>query len=797
MTTSPHDAVATPRFRLLTLGTLRLLSTAEETILGEHGHHRRRLALLAVVAAAGDRGRSRDQLLGLFWPDVSQSRARHSLEQLIYAVRTSLDGPVFAGTNPLVLNTAFVSSDIADYLHALAGEDRERAVELYAGPFLDGFYLDNAPDFQQWLDSERARIEASYSAALDGLAKSAHASGDAAAAVRWRQKLVELDPVSSKHATGLIQALMDAGDHPAALKYAEHYEALVAQELGTTAGPAVTALVAQLRERVRSGSVPAPMNLRESGASPDVESPVPDVREVRIAVPHSATGKPAAQDATRMKQPGGEGVPRRWGLYAVAVLLLLAVAFAAMKSREPATASEDAAARASLAVLPLQNLSGDTRDAALVDGLTEELIGVLARIEGLRVVARTSAFAFRGTSLDVRGIADSLRVSNVIEGSVQRNGDRLRVQVRLIDARDGSTRWAETYDRNLSDIFVVQSDIATAVAGELNLRLASDMARLGRPGAVNIAAYELTLRGNDPALLRSDTTVVRGLEYFQQAVAIDSTYAPAYAGMSRMYLRLRWTDLLPISSREKYERARDAALKAIALDPSLADAHASVGLMRLASGEVPAGITALKQAVALDPGHSRIREWLSFGYSISERPAEALAETMRAVENDPLSATAHAEAGRALCLNGQVAEGLARLNTLDAIRPPLARVTMYKAMCHGVNRDWQAASEILPRADPRIGAALLGHTMARVGKKDSAQAILGELTRRWERTRDAAFLIAIIHAGFGDHDKAFEWLNRSIDEASISPQLMAPFFDDMKADPRYAQFLRRLGIQKR
>jgi TolB-like protein/Flp pilus assembly protein TadD len=448
-------------------------------------------------------------------------------------------------------------------------------------------------------------------------------------------------------------------------------------------------------------------------------------------------------------------------------------------------------------VLPLANLSGEARDAALVDGLTEELIGVLARIEGLQVVARTSAFAFRGTSLDVRSIADSLHVSNVLEGGVQRIGDRLRVQVRLIDARDGSTRWSETYDRELRDVFVVQSDIATAVARELNLRLASDMGTISRPRAVNIAAYELVLRGNDPSLLRNDSAVVRGLEYFQHAAAIDSTYAAAFAGMSRMYLRLRWTDLLPISSREKYELARDAALKAISLDPSLADAHASVGLIHLASGKVPEGLTALKRAVALDPGHSRIREWLSFGYSITGRHAEALAETLRAVENDPLSPSANAEVGRALCLNGQITEGLARLNTLDALQPPLARAVMYKAMCHGMSGDWETASAILPRGDPRIGAALAGHVMARVGKKDSAQAVLDDLTRRWERTRDGAFLIAIVYAGFGDREQTFEWLNRSIDEASLSPQLMFPFFDDMTADPRFEQFRRRLGIQNR
>ncbi|MGI9044868.1 MAG: AfsR/SARP family transcriptional regulator, partial [Gemmatimonadaceae bacterium] len=255
MTTTSDPALSTPRFRLQTFGTIRLVGAADETVLGDHGHQRRRLALLAVLAASGERGRSRDQLLGLFWPDVSQSRARHSLEQLLYAIRTSLDASVFAGMNPVRLNAAFVSSDIADFADALVDEKLEAAVEMYRGPFLEGFYLSDAPEFEQWLDAERARIERSYTETLERLAKDAEDAGDFAASSRWLRKLIDTDPVSSRHATGLIRALMNAGDHASALKYAERYEAIVAQELGTSVGPAVAELVAEVRARAKTESV--------------------------------------------------------------------------------------------------------------------------------------------------------------------------------------------------------------------------------------------------------------------------------------------------------------------------------------------------------------------------------------------------------------------------------------------------------------------------------------------------------------------------------------------------------------
>ncbi len=832
MTTTSGETLAAPRFRLQTLGTLRLVGSADDTVLGDHGHQRRRLALLAVLAASGERGRSRDQLLGLFWPDVSQPRARHSLEQLLYAIRTSLDGSVFTGVNPLRLNAAFISSDIGDFADALARGELEAAVELYRGPFLEGFYLSDEPEFEQWMDVERGGIERSYTEALERLAKSAEDAKDSAAAARWLQKLIDTDPISSKHAIDLIRALMNAGDHAAALRYAERYEAIVAQELGMSVGPAVAGLVAEVRARAKTesvvvrGAAPPPKPRRASGstmpATPEhdplepgdaagaaagaaAEAPVSG--EATAAAPPapengSASESPAHPIAKPLAQRGEPLMPRlgarrrRASLYGIAALALAALVVAAwwLQPRAADGPAPPAMADASIAVLPLVNLSGDSRDVALVDGLSEELIGVLAKIDRLRVVARTSAFVFKNSAMDVRQIADSLRVSNILEGGVQRVGQRIRVQVRLVDALDGSTRWSEKYDRSLKDIFLVQSEIAGAVARELDLRLGGrTVDALRRAPTQNIAAYELYLRGNDPVLLRSDSTALLGVEYFRQAIALDSTYAAAYAGLARMYLRLRQSGSAG-SARELHALAKEAALKAVALDDSLAEAHATVGAMLMVGYDLTAAEKELKLAVAIDPSRSRTREWLAMLYIWTQRPADALAEANRAVENDPLSPSAHAEVARALCANRQYSDGLARLKRVEAVQPPLIRASLYAGLCHGMKQDWPEAVAALRQSGGRQNRGFLGHALARAGQRQQALSILANLTNQWERTKRGAFEVAIVHAGLGNRAQAFEWLNRSIDDFSLSPPIMLPLFDELHADPRFERFRRRLGL---
>ncbi|MDQ2932208.1 MAG: hypothetical protein M3Y05_15510 [Gemmatimonadota bacterium] len=686
-----------------------------------------------MLAASGDDGRSRDKLLGLFWPEVPQARARHSLGQMLYAIRMSLDKDVFTGVDPIRLNADLLGSDVGDFTDALAVGDLEAAVERYGGSFLDGFYLSDAPEFERWLDAERTRVERSYTDALERLAKRAEGANDSAAGARWRQKLIETDPLSSKHAIGLIRALVDSGDHASALKYAERYEAILGQELGTSVGHAVAELVAEVRAREKTESVVTHAAVRAQETQRPANSPEPTAREHGDAG-QSDPARVAVRPTTGRRILRRSMAPR-YGVtaFALAALAVLVVVGSWLRPRA-APAHGSAVATSSIAVLPLANVGGDPRDAALVDGLTEELMGVISRIHRLRVVARTSAFVFRNSGLDVRRIADSLRVANILEGSVQRVGESVRVQVRLVDARDGSTRWSETYDRELKDIFAVQSEIATAVAEQLDLQIGTEGVVPRRRPPQNLAAYELDLRGSDPALLRSDSGARVGVQYFRQAIALDPTYASAYARLARMYLRLLIGLRAGTSSRELYAFAENAARRGVALDDSSAETHAALGEMLMARYDLAGAKRELTRAAAIDPSDSRTRRSLATLDYWIRRPADALVEADRAVENDPLSTSANAELARALCANNESAQGLARLKRVEAVRPALLRIPLYTGLCRAMQQGWTAAVAAMRQSREYRGRGFLGYALARAGERQQAVAILTDLIDHSEST---------------------------------------------------------------
>ncbi|MGH7608252.1 MAG: protein kinase domain-containing protein, partial [Gemmatimonadales bacterium] len=344
--------------------------------------------------------------------------------------------------------------------------------------------------------------------------------------------------------------------------------------------------------------------------------------------------------------------------YSLAALGLAASAWAARSLRHDPAAAAPVASAPSIAVLPLSNLSPDARDAALADGMTEELIAILSQGGRLRVVASTSVRALRNRQLEVRQIADSLRVSHLLEGALQKIGSKLRMQVRLVDARDGSTRWSATYDREIGDIFAVQDEIARAVVGELDVRLAAGSG----PGAgrrrhtPSIAAYEWYLRGRAPALLRSASGRRQGIESLQRAIAADSNFAAAYAGLVWLYNNEAGSS--PGNHREWFDRAEQAARKAVALDETLADGHSALGWSHIAHGDLTAAAAEFKRAIALEPAVHRGYEGLGRVYMLAGRPAEQLAAARRGLDIDPYSHSAVREVALALNMNGRCDETL-------------------------------------------------------------------------------------------------------------------------------------------
>jgi TolB-like protein len=487
--------------------------------------------------------------------------------------------------------------------------------------------------------------------------------------------------------------------------------------------------------------------------------------------------------------PAGAGRTVRRRLVAIglgAVLLSGAAVGARYLERDRSGVPAGVTPAPALAVLPLANLSPEAADAALAEGMTEELIAVLSQGGRLRVVASTSVRALRDRKLEVRQIAESLRVPHVLEGAFQKIGSKVRMQVRLVDAEDGSTRWSETYDREIGDIFAIQDDVARAVANELGAQLARDgtVPSTHQRFVPSVAAYELYLHGKDNALVRSSEGRRQGIDYLQRAIALDSNFAAAHAALVWLYLNEAGD--APGSHLAWFRRGEAEALKAIALDPSLADAYSALGWARLIL-DLPAAEGALKRAVAIDPAVHRGYEGLARFYMFARRPAEQLAAAERGLALDPFSVAALREMALALSTNNRCDEALELLRPLKDLTPPAAVAGVNRGQCFARKQMWpEAIAELrwAREAGARAALGLEGYVLAREGRRDEAQAILSDLLAGRKQSH-GAFGVALVYAGLRDYDRAFAWLEKASREGSIRVYLMDPLFEDLQRDPRF------------
>jgi TolB-like protein/DNA-binding SARP family transcriptional activator len=754
----------------------------------------KRLALLVHLAVAHRDGFARrDTLVGLFWPNLDGAHARSALRQALTFLRRTLSDDILVsrGSEEIGVSATALETDVVLFDRACASGDFAAALQLYKGDLLDGLFVtDIAPELERWIEDERARLRHRAADIVWRLVTRCEAEGNVELAVEYARRGVALAPHDESGLRRLMTLLDRTADLDGAVGAYETFARRLANDLEVDPALETTALMMRVRSRIGG----PPVKTKTEGIALLASPPRPPRPRV-----HAASVQAGGMAVEQLPAP--RSPRRRSAPYAIgAVVIVLMIATAAWL-RATLSAPPRPPGQGSIAVLPLTNVGADQQDAALADGLSEELIAVLAKIPNLRVIGRTSAFAFKNSNAGVRRIADSLGVSNLLEGSVQKIGSQLRVQVRLVDARDGSTRWSETYDREFKHIFTVQSDIAGAVARELDLRLGdSTLARIKRSSTRNIAAYELYARGNDPALLRSDSGARAGLEYFRQAVALDPNYAAAYAGLARMYLRIGVGDDRELSLAGRLALAEQAALKAVALDSSSGEAHATLGLVRRNNFELRSAEAELKRAVALEPTSARFREWLVLLYVSTERPAEALVEARRALQLDPLSPTANAEVAHALLASDRCDEALAQLEKLRSLRPPLLRAGSIAAECYVRKQMWpQAIAEmqrISVNAGPR-GQALFAYVLGRAGRTEEARRILAALLDRSRRIHGGSFDVASAYAGLGENDQALTWLNKALDDRSFGFEWPHVVLDSLRQDARFERIRQRAGLQRR
>jgi len=459
----------------------------------------------------------------------------------------------------------------------------------------------------------------------------------------------------------------------------------------------------------------------------------------------------------------------------------------------------------SVAVLPFANAVGDPSLEYVSDGITEGVIDRLSGLTNLRVISRTSAFHYKGVDFDPQKVAKDLGVEALVTGRVTQHGDDLSVSTELVDAREDRQLWGEQYNRKLSEIHTLQQEIATAITGKLRLELSSeDKTRLAKTHSSNPQAYQLYLKGLYYANKASAEGLKQSAEYFQQSVEHDSANASAYAGLAQSYADLATfgyaapADVLP--------KAMEAAGKALALDDSLADAHAALGYAKFAYNmDWHAAETELKRAIELNSGS--VNAHYDYGQYLSTqgRFEESIAEGHRAQELDPVSPRIIGTIGYYYQAAGRYVDSAAQFKKaleLDPTSPWLHSMLWWSYARQGAYEQAIKEHEKLgaetwrPTAENQFFAAGLGWIYGLAGRRSDALKVLGQLHELEKHSFVDPYNNAVIYAGLDDRDRAFVELDRAFSSQSNSAPFLKsdPFWNTMKADPRYAALLRRVGL---
>jgi serine/threonine-protein kinase len=454
-----------------------------------------------------------------------------------------------------------------------------------------------------------------------------------------------------------------------------------------------------------------------------------------------------------------------------------------------------------IAVLPFVNSSADPENEYFSDGMTDELITALTKVEGLRVASRTSVFALKNVKEDVRAIGARLKVSAVLEGTVRKAGNRLRITVQLTNVADGRALWSERYDREMADVFAIQDEIAGTIVRTLRSTLLGD---LGDPTPVryteNVRAYSLYLKGRFWWNRRTQADIAEGIRYFEQAIAEDPGYALAYTGLADSYaLDLDYRGAPVV---EGMERARTEAKKAIELDETLAEAHTSLGWVTfIYDWDWPGAEREFSRAIQLNPRYSTARQWYAWFLAAMGRFEEGLAEARAAIELDPASVSIRRSLGWLQYYAHQDEAALDNLKRALAMNPTAEethRLLGLVYMQQGLYDEAEAAfKEALANTESGAMAfAGLGYVAARRGRMVEARGILDELHERARTRYISPVAFTGLYVTLGEHDQAFEWLEKAYQERRgwLAYLNIEPLLEGIRPDPRFQRLVERMRL---
>ena len=454
---------------------------------------------------------------------------------------------------------------------------------------------------------------------------------------------------------------------------------------------------------------------------------------------------------------------------------------------------------ASIAVLPLKNLSGDPQQAFFVDGMTEALTSSLAQIRSLKVIARTSSEQYKESKKPLREIARDLDVDSVVEGSITRVGNRIRVEARLIQPESQTQLWAKSFERDVGDVLALQGEIAEAIARQIEAKLTTDeRSRLGATRPIDPKAYEAYLLGRFSLDQGTEESLKSALEQFTKALQIQPDYAAAHAALASYYAILPFYSSL--SPAEVFPKARAEAEKSLEIDESLAEAHASLAYIRAYyEWDWQKAEHEFRRALGLRPSYADAHFSFSRFLAAAGRMDEAIAEIRRAQELDPRSVPLKANTALLFYFSGRYDEALDQLFEVRKLDPNLPLAHWGIGLTYEQKGQREKAIESLRKATSLSKSlnlqSSLGHAYALFGKRAEAQAILDMLRERSRQSYVPSYFSALIYAGLGDKDHAFEWLERAFQERStvLAYLRLDPRLAPLRSDPRFAELLRRIG----
>jgi len=785
--------------RLQTLGTVELRDVDGCEILSVLAQPKR-LALLVYLAIARPAGfHRRDVLLAMFWPETSGERGRAALSQALYFLRRSLGPGVIEtrGNEEIGVDHARLWCDAVAFREARDRDASGEAMDLYRGDLMPGFHLPEAREWGEWLDTERRALRGRAAEAAWSLGEAAAEAGDAVEAVAWGRRAAELAPADEGQLRRLITLLDRVGDRAAALSVYEQTAERFAEAYGIRPSPETDALAAALRSPASEGAT-------EEGESRDRDSGA--LLHAPNGVGGTAPGPAsvaAGHAVARVEAPRGwlRAGPRG-ALVAAVVVTLIAVVFLA-RSVIPVPGSADDPSNTgvggplTVAVLPFDDFTPGPDDRYLADGTTEEVIARLSKLGGLRVTARTSVTPYRGTSKDTGTIGAELGVGSLVLGSVRTADERVRITVSAVEVESGTTLWTRQFEDDMTNLLDLQGRVAEAVATALGVRIRGhERLRLTRRGTENHEAHRLYLLGRE-SLARSEPEGFRSAaEYLTRAVGEDPGYAGAWASLADAYDHLAGMNLMP--AQEAYPLSRQAARRALDLDPESARAHAALAMtLSYYYWDSNRAEDHFRRAITLDPSLARAHRTYAGHLRNLGRFDEARARARTAVELDPLDVYANLELVIIAYVSGRPDEAIAEARHLAGRGPEYRYAWFTAALAYAIQERFDDALVALDAADPaealRDPLALRGYVHASRGEVAPARQILSALE---ESGAGFEFGRALVHLGLGETDRSLDLLEEAAVRRDWRLRLLGvePLFRPLHQHPRFVRLVERVGL---